>query len=135
MPAGVTTLLELFPEIRQEPFIIGRSLIAKSPIRSVRFRFERGDPTLGEALVRSAEMHVVGFVERVIVATEPGTVRAALHEVVPALNTVVGVQGSSGVSLALDERDRLIAFLIEVAQTGGLPIPQLEDPTREWRTW
>jgi hypothetical protein len=135
MPAGVTTLLELFPEISKEPFIIGRSLIAKSPIRSVRFRFERGDPTLTEQSVRRAEMIVVSFVERVVVSTEPANAQTALNEAVLALNSVVGAESSSGLSLAVDERDRLVEFLVEVAQTGGMRVRQRHDPTRKLRTW
>lgn len=134
MPAGMTLLVALFPEHQTAPFVIGRDLIAKSPIRSLRFRLERGDPRLAEASVRAAEMLVVDFVERVISATEPAVILAALREVVVALNGLLGGSTGPGASLSGDERDRLIAFLVDTAHARGLPVQDAEAATQACRT-
>jgi hypothetical protein len=134
MPAGVTTLLALFPEIQTEPFILGRVLLSKSPAHTWRSRFERGDAP-AEELVRPADRIIVAFVEQVIVTEDPAVAMSALRTAVLGLNTVIGTTERLKANLDEKDRARLLHFLLEVAQAGGLRLEASDDPTSGWRTW
>ena len=131
-PAGVTLLLKLFPEIAKEPFIVGRTLLAKSPTHALRHRLGRPGPS--DAQLRRAELTLVGLVECAVAPTAPGALEAALREAVIVLNSVFG-PGESSLQLRTDERDRLLAFLSEIAEVAGLERAAAERATTEGRTW
>lgn len=131
-PAGVTLLLKLFPEIAKEPFILGRTLLAKSPTHALRHRLGRPGPS--DAQLRRAELTLVGLVECAVTPAAPGAMEAALREAVIGLNSVFG-PGESSLQLRADERDRLLSFLSELAEVAGLEAAAAEHATSEGRTW
>ncbi len=131
-PAGVTQLLQLFPEIRNERFIVGRTLLAKSPTHALRHRLGRPGPS--DAQLRRAELTLVSLVECAVAPAAPGVMETAMREAVVTLNSVFG-PGDASLQLRAEERDRLLAFLREIAGAAGLEGATAERATTEGRTW
>lgn len=113
------------------------ALLLKSPVASWRARKHDGDDLLTEAGLESATQIIHNYLHAVDSAAQKSSaiqIVAAVKQVVKAFNKLNKNKTSFNM-IETSEREDLVPFIVEVAKTAGLQIPEGFDVTLECRDW
>lgn len=113
------------------------ALFLKSPVVTWRARKVDGDDLLTDAGLVSAAQIIQDYLEAVDIAVQKTSavqIVAAVKQVIQGFNKLNKNKTSFNM-IETSEREDLVPYIVDVAKTAGLQIPEGFDITMKWRDW